>query len=40
MLELEGYEVTEAADGNQAIELHYAKAFDLIIIDIIMPGKL
>lgn len=39
MLEHEGYEVIEAADGNEAIELHSAKAFDLIIIDIIMPGK-
>ena len=39
MLKTEGYEVTEAANGNKAIEQHSAQSFDLIITDIIMPDK-
>lgn len=39
MLEREGYEVVEAADGNEAINRHSEQSFDLIITDIIMPGK-
>jgi CheY-like chemotaxis protein len=39
MLELEGYEVVEAADGNEAVNRHSQQPFDLIITDIIMPGK-
>jgi len=35
--EFEGHEVTEAADGMQAIELCRAHAFDMIILDIMMP---
>ena len=38
-LEQEGYEVVEAADGNEAINRHSEQSFDLIITDIIMPGK-
>ena len=34
----EGYEVTEAANGEQAIEASAQYAFDLIILDIMMPG--
>lgn len=34
----EGYEVTEAANGEQAIEASAKYAFDLIILDIMMPG--
>ena len=38
-LEQEGYEVVEAADGNEAINLHSEQSYDLTITDIIMPGK-
>ncbi len=38
-LEQEGYKVVEAADGNEAINRHSEQSFDLIITDIIMPGK-
>ncbi len=34
----EGYQVEEAADGGQAVRLCREKAFDLIIMDIMMPG--
>jgi diguanylate cyclase (GGDEF)-like protein len=34
----QGYDVTEAADGNQALELLGKKGFDLIITDMVMPG--
>jgi len=36
--EFEGYEVTEAADGLQAVELCRGQAFDIIIMDIMMPN--
>lgn len=35
--EFEGHEVTEAADGMQAVELCRAQDFDIIIMDIMMP---
>lgn len=34
----QGYDVTEAADGKQALELLGKKSFDLIITDMVMPG--
>ncbi|PIV19764.1 MAG: hypothetical protein COS40_16090, partial [Deltaproteobacteria bacterium CG03_land_8_20_14_0_80_45_14] len=34
-----GYEVTEAADGEQAIEQLGKDDFDLLICDIMMPKK-
>lgn len=34
-----GYDVTEAADGEEAIEQLDKKDFDLIICDILMPKK-
>ncbi|MBU1699657.1 MAG: response regulator [Candidatus Eisenbacteria bacterium] len=37
-LEREGYEIVEAADGFEAIQLFRENPFDLIITDIIMPG--
>ncbi len=37
-LELEGYEVVEACDGLQAIELVCEGHFDLVITDMRMPG--
>ena len=36
--EYEGYEVEEAADGMSAIELCRQEKFDLIILDVMMPG--
>lgn len=36
-LELEGYEVVEAADGKAAIAFFREQHFDLIILDIMMP---
>jgi phosphoserine phosphatase RsbU/P len=37
-LEKQGYSVTAAEDGNRALELLKVEAFDLILLDIIMPG--
>ena len=39
LLEFEGYDVTEAADGVQAIQCYNEKQPDLIITDLIMPEK-
>lgn len=36
--EFHGYEVSQAADGYEAVELCRKKEFDLIILDIMMPG--
>lgn len=36
---LEGYEVDEAKDGNEAVEKALAKDYSLIIMDIMMPHK-
>lgn len=36
-LELEGYEVTSAYDGNRALQAVQAEYFDLIILDIMLP---
>lgn len=36
-LEIEGYDVTLASDGNQALELIKGNSFDLAFIDIKMP---
>lgn len=35
----EGYDVTEAEDGEVAIKLFYEKPFDLVILDIMLPKK-
>jgi len=37
-LQAEGFAVTEAKDGRQALELFKQTPFDLIILDIMMPG--
>lgn len=37
LLEGEGYEVSEASDGEEALQLNKEKEFDLIILDIMMP---
>ena len=39
MLEHEGYEVAEACDGDEGLGSHSLQPADLIITDIIMPGK-
>ena len=39
MLELEGYQVITAMDGNEGIKLFKQDPFDLVITDIIMPDK-
>jgi CheY-like chemotaxis protein len=44
MLELDGHQVTEAADGTQGLKLFGARSaggrngFDLVITDVLMPG--
>ena len=38
-LETEGYHVLRAADGDQAVGLARAEIPDLIILDIMLPGK-
>ena len=38
-LERDGFEVVEAGDGNEAIEVYCREEFDLVITDIVMPGK-
>lgn len=37
-LELEGYEVSEARDGAEAIKLIHANSYDLIVSDVVMPS--
>src|SRR6201999_1723686 len=37
-LELEGYEITSAYDGTQALKAVQSEYFDLIILDVMLPG--
>ncbi len=37
-LELEGYEITSAYDGHQALQKVEQEYFDLIIMDVMLPG--
>lgn len=39
MLEMEGFEVLEAGDGDSGLKTFTENEIDLIITDIIMPGK-
>jgi len=39
LLTCEGYDITDTCDGNEGIRLHRENPFDLIITDLIMPGK-
>ena len=34
-----GYQVTTAADGNQALEMAKTGKYDIVLLDIMMPGK-
>ncbi|RPI78698.1 MAG: DNA-binding response regulator, partial [Desulfobacteraceae bacterium] len=38
-IESEGYQATPAADGEQALRFFQSDQFDLVILDIMMPGK-
>jgi two-component system response regulator RegX3 len=38
LLEKEGYEVVDAADGNAAIEMFRANNPDIVLLDLMMPG--
>ena len=38
-LEIAGYNVTEAIDGEDGIESYRKQPSDLVILDIMMPGK-
>lgn len=37
--ERDGFEVKKAYDGNQALEMALAEEFDMILLDVMMPGK-
>ena len=37
-LERQGYEVSIASDGNRAVELFRDQRFDLVLLDVMMPG--
>ena len=39
LLESVGYEVEFARDGNQGLQLALDKPFDLLILDVMLPGK-
>ena len=38
-LEMAGYDVLQAVDANEGLELAYAEYPDLILMDIYLPGK-
>jgi DNA-binding response OmpR family regulator len=38
-LESEGYQVTPTSDGEEALDLFKNNPFDLVLLDIMMPGK-
>ena len=39
LLESAGHTVSEAADGDAGLAMFYANSLDLVITDILMPGK-
>ncbi|GBE57374.1 transcriptional regulatory protein YycF [bacterium BMS3Abin01] len=38
-MEQEGYEIVQAMDGEAALEQFHSQPFDLIVLDIMLPGK-
>ena len=36
-LEIEGYDVSEAKDGKEAMQITQANTFDLVVLDIMLP---
>jgi len=38
-LEMEGHTVSEATDGDEALKAYRADPADLVLMDIVMPGK-
>lgn len=38
-LEIDGFQVTIASDGNEALKLILSEDFDLLLLDIMLPGK-
>ena len=38
-LEREKYLIEEAEDGNEALEKAFANDYDVILLDLMMPGK-
>ncbi|GAA1421321.1 response regulator transcription factor [Agrococcus citreus] len=39
LLELEGYETAHAPDGNEAVRMYEADGADLILLDLMLPGR-
>ena len=39
MLDFEGYDILTATDGVEALNIIKANHFDLILLDVMMPGK-
>ena len=39
VLEKDGHEVEEATDGQQALDMHGRRAYDVAIVDLILPRK-
>jgi len=37
-LKLRGYEVTTALSGENCLEIFFSKSFDLVVLDLMMPG--
>lgn len=37
--ELEGFQVTSAADGRKALDLLFSRHFDALILDLMLPGR-
>jgi len=38
-LELSGYDVSTSADGEKAIKILHEESFDLVILDVHLPGR-
>lgn len=39
LLELEGYETAHAADGNEGVRMYETEGADLILLDLMLPGR-